>query len=738
MRILFFSVSMLRYHTLIAAAVCHRYQTLTNLGTTLAVNFPDDVEVAIAYVKQFVNIDVFNFTAMSCLAKPSYYSKLWLAVLVPVVAEALIALMFKDKMRSMGLLHLPKGDNEQIARSMLSQTHHKMRSAKKAGKKDWAGGLFRRFKRGGDEHAMAEEEAETAHARAFEHDREMRALYRKLAKRSEMEQAAVGWGFFLIFLAYPSVTNKIFAFFYCYKIDDETEFLMEDYTVSCLDALYYLHFTICVILIIAIPLGIPAVLGYLIFKARKAILEDKGPHYLESLYKDYKPQCCLWEIYQMVQKVTLIGLLTFVDRGSILQCLVGLMICNFVLVCMVKDEPYQDGKTNILAIVGQLIVVLSFLSALLLRVDLVGEAFTVDMIGGVILLANVPMMGFLVWDTLVTMSAEIHAAQIDMIRAELGEAGAKYRCLVRVPIYPKMHHSKESKALGWIEPATDVTGIDTGFTKKGVCRLKIKVDENDAFEGWVNYSGEGGLTAERNFMLISAMKKGAKAGKINFTVRRANQQVAVTLFRAKGLRNMDFLGKNDVYSVVSVNGRSQRSETMDDVGANPVWGEHDAFGKEVQNVGLTFVWDDIEAVESIAIQVYDEDEGDTPDDLIGEIKLPMDEIVDPEREEKGQPWKVGPEWRVVRESTGEIPKPLPIGASALDMEGIDEDSDFANPLSTFEPKDSSEVDENGGYSNPLRVSTFEVEDATGSPGTTANDAVSVRVRGSKFKHSTDV
>ena len=66
--------------------------------------------------------------------------------------------------------------------------------------------------------------------------------------------------------------------------------------------------------------------------AYPAIQRNEGPHHLENLYKDYKPECCLWEVYQMFQKVALIGLLTFVDRGSILQCLAGLAISNLTLV----------------------------------------------------------------------------------------------------------------------------------------------------------------------------------------------------------------------------------------------------------------------------------------------------------------------------------------------------------------------------------------------------------------------
>lgn len=93
----------------------------------------------------------------------------------------------------------------------------------------------------------------------------------------------------------------------------------------------------------------------------------------------------------MLQKVFLIGLLTFVDQGSILQCIVGLSCANAVLVCMVKQQPYCSFSSNVLACLGQGVLALSFLSALLLRVDLTGEQFTADMIGTAIIAANVPM-----------------------------------------------------------------------------------------------------------------------------------------------------------------------------------------------------------------------------------------------------------------------------------------------------------------------------------------------------------
>ena len=91
----------------------------------------------------------------------------------------------------------------------------------------------------------------------------------------------------------------------------------------------------------------------------------------------------------MLQKVSLIGLLAFIDRGSILQCLVGLIVTNLVLLAMMRALPYEKWQTNVLSVMGQGVIVLSFLSAVLLRVDLDSESFTVDAIGTAIVIANI-------------------------------------------------------------------------------------------------------------------------------------------------------------------------------------------------------------------------------------------------------------------------------------------------------------------------------------------------------------
>jgi len=495
----------------------------------------------------------------------------------------------------------------------------------------------------------------------------MKKRYHRIAKRNEIEQTAYGWAFFIIFLVYPSTTNRIFTTFTCYVVEeDKRSFLEADYDVSCTESLYLQHKFIAYILVLLIPVGIPVYFGRLIWKAKPDIKEHKGPHHLENLYEDYKPDCCMWEIYQMLQKVILVGLLTFIHRGSILQVLVGMVVAITVLILMVRSEPYLDVHTNILAVMGQTIIAMSYMSALLMRVDLEAESFGVDTVATVLIAANVPMLLYLAYDTWMKMQIEFYSVQVELLADEMGGVSAVYRALRDIPIYGKRDKAQIVRWTNWrgkhkfTAPPRPLIGTlrkgqlikcrDQRISHKGVGKVLIDgdlVDGNDKKEFiWVQYnevdgSGASIVAGVRNLQLLHH-RKARRAGRLEVVVRRCPAPkpdddtaeippdlLLVTVLSCKDLKNLDtaMLGKNDVYVEVTVNHQQfKRTETIPDAGSKCKWGSR-------AMPGQTLIFENISQIYEMDFRVYDEDDVEGDDgvvrkegDLIGLCSLPPDAI----------------------------------------------------------------------------------------------------------------
>jgi hypothetical protein len=187
-------------------------------------------------------------------------------------------------------------------------------------------------------------------------------------------------------------------------------------------------------------------------------------------------------------------------------------------------------------------------------------------------------------------------------------------------------------------------------------------------EGWVSFcAAGGGFTADRFFMLQahdSEEKSRKSAGKVKLNLRKEGEHVTVTVLRCKNLKKLDFLGANDDYCVVTINGeeeevekwarsdQSRRTSTLPEAGANPVW--NNGLGEKLEFEGIKYL-------HKVHVQCFDEDTGGVEtDDLIGECTLPLDEIIDIKREREGKAWQ-WEGWRVVREPDGEPSSLLPTG-----------------------------------------------------------------------------
>merc|ERR1719453_2559531 len=110
------------------------------------------------------------------------------------------------------------------------------------------------------------------------------------------------------------------------------------------------------------------------------------------------------------------------------------------------------------------------------------------------------MMVYLAYDTYIKMQVEFYAAQIDMLAAELGGIGAKYRCINEVKVLarrPVQHYSKKQSSrpepivLGVITVGEVIEALDQVITKRGVAKLKIDRGWGTAGGVWCKYNHVG-------------------------------------------------------------------------------------------------------------------------------------------------------------------------------------------------------------------------------------------------------
>eukprot|EP00250_Pteridium_aquilinum_P008473 c17977_g1_i1 orf=269-781(+) len=88
----------------------------------------------------------------------------------------------------------------------------------------------------------------------------------------------------------------------------------------------------------------------------------------------------------------------------------------------------------------------------------------------------------------------------------------------------------------------------------------------------------------------------------------------VHLHGGKGMQNVDFLGKNDPYALISYKTQDQKSTTLEGGGSDPVWDQ-----------SFFFEVDDDSA--DVIIKFFDEDKNSN-DDAIGEAKIPLAKVLE--------------------------------------------------------------------------------------------------------------
>lgn len=162
--------------------------------------------------------------------------------------------------------------------------------------------------------------------------------------------------FMIVYLLYPGVAQAAFQMFHCRKLEGggetQIQLLEIDMTSACVsiggehDEAYAWFYWLGVLSVVVYPLGIPAYLGYVLYTNRDTIASN--PNYitlggLKPMFIFYKPDCYMWEVYFMIQKVILVGCMGMVQQGAVTN-VANVAVSIFMLTILFRVRPSKTEE----------------------------------------------------------------------------------------------------------------------------------------------------------------------------------------------------------------------------------------------------------------------------------------------------------------------------------------------------------------------------------------------------------
>ncbi|GMI07165.1 hypothetical protein TrVE_jg8362 [Triparma verrucosa] len=186
----------------------------------------------------------------------------------------------------------------------------------------------------------------------------------------------------ITYLVLPTVTTKIFGLFPCDELDDGSEMLMKDYTISCQDGSRDFWEAYGWLMVGVFPIGVISMYSFLLWSKRARLktpveqrLEDEKITPLLFLWEPYKPEFWYWEVIETGRRLMMTGVLSTIKPGSFSQLVAGQMMNTLYLTLLCLARPYNDNRDNSIAVLSTLQIIIVFVAAMLMHAS---KLFTED------------------------------------------------------------------------------------------------------------------------------------------------------------------------------------------------------------------------------------------------------------------------------------------------------------------------------------------------------------------------
>lgn len=199
----------------------------------------------------------------------------------------------------------------------------------------------------------------------------------------EITGGYISRAFFVLIFMYLKVSQTALDMFKCRKFRPSDEFLIAadyktqytdrtfleaDLTLPCRGHVYSTMWLFGVIAVFVYPVGVPGMFAFLLFRERDQIHDAINKKKYGFLFKDYAIAYFFWEIWDLMRKILLSGVLIFFNRGSVGQIIIGMLIALVALQIQLRIMPFDSKQANWIQILSFNCIFLTLFGALLLKV----------------------------------------------------------------------------------------------------------------------------------------------------------------------------------------------------------------------------------------------------------------------------------------------------------------------------------------------------------------------------------
>ena len=203
-----------------------------------------------------------------------------------------------------------------------------------------------------------------------------------IGKHKALVRAHVEYFLWLGFILVPSVLARQFKSFECLRVN-ETFYMKLDTSQECYTRQYY-GFILGNAIFVAVYSSMPLVWAAILYRKRHRLnsggsisdrfldkrKNDAGLKPLRFLWVVYKPSLYYFESIEMYRRVMFVSVLPLISADAARCAAAGVFLALMSTFVYRELSPFLDGNVNILAVIAQYTVLLTYGSVLALKSDL--------------------------------------------------------------------------------------------------------------------------------------------------------------------------------------------------------------------------------------------------------------------------------------------------------------------------------------------------------------------------------